>query len=119
MDTHALRYLCVVDVRSSDGSSDIAVRDAAAVPVGHDLDLHNLLMVRAVVVHDAQERDFVMRRRPQDSWGVHQIAIVLNIDGQAAILPVCERSAYRGWRAVSDSVATRRANVLIMLVEGP
>ena len=40
--------------------------DAALVPVGHALNVHDLLMIGAVVVHDEEQRDLVVRRRPQD-----------------------------------------------------
>jgi len=42
------------------------------VPVSHVLHLHDFLIVGAVVVHDVQDRDAVVRRRPQDTRRIHQ-----------------------------------------------
>ena len=41
--------------------------DAALVPVGHPLQVHDFLMIGAVVVHDVQQRNAVMRGGPQDA----------------------------------------------------
>src|SRR5215470_18860382 len=46
----------VVDVRVFDGRPDPCRRDAALVPVGHALNVHDLLMIGAVVVHDREQR---------------------------------------------------------------
>ena len=42
----------------------------ALMPVRHAHDVHRFLVIRAVVVHDAQQRDVVMRRGPEHAWGV-------------------------------------------------
>ena len=78
--THALRQFCEIDVRIGDRGTDIRASHAAIVPVGHTLEMHHFLMVRPVIVHDIENRDAVMRRRPQNPWGIHEIAIALNVD---------------------------------------
>ena len=83
----------------------LRVRDAAIVAVGHDLHLHQLLMIGAVVVHDDQERNAVVRRGPQHAGREHQVAVVLDADGEAAVLAIGERGADRCRRAVADAVA--------------
>ena len=55
----------VVDVRVLDRRSNPRRRHATLMPVGHALNVHDFLMVGAVVVHDRQQRNPVVRRRPQ------------------------------------------------------
>lgn len=50
---------------------------------------------------------------------IHQVAIALNVDRQAAMLLVGECAANSGRRAVTLTSATGATNVLIVLVEGP
>ena len=65
--------------------------DVAIVFRCEHLHVHALLMIGAVVVHDVQHRDLVMRGGPQDSGRVVQIAVALNVDGQAAVFLVRQR----------------------------
>ncbi len=116
---HALREFREIDVGTRYRCAGAAVCDPAAVPVSHDLNLHDFLMVGPVVVHDVQHRNAVVRGRPQDSRGVHQIAVVLNIHGQPAIFAVCECGAHRGWRPITNSIATCIPEVLILFVKVP
>src|ERR1700730_10294421 len=78
--THALCHFCVVDVGMSQRSANIGALNSSTVSVRHDLHLHDLLMISTVVMHDVQDRNVVMRGCPQDAWGIHQIAVVLNVD---------------------------------------
>src|SRR5262249_54516083 len=55
MNAHTSCNACVVDVGILDLSADSRVRDATLMPVGHTLDMHHLLMIRAVVVHYAEQ----------------------------------------------------------------
>jgi len=73
-----LRHFCVVDVRIPQLSPDVRAVRAAIVQGGLLLDEHHFLMVAAVVVHDGEQRDAVMRGGPQDSWRVVQVAIGLD-----------------------------------------
>ena len=84
-----------------------AAIDAAIVAVRHALHVHHFLVVGAVVVHDAQQRNAVMRRGPQHAGRVHQVAVVLDVDRQPAVLLVGERRAHRRRRAVADAGAAR------------
>src|SRR5579871_3743237 len=90
---HALREFGVVDVRAGDGRSGAAVGNVAAMAVSHDLHLHHFLVVGAIVVHDVQHGNLVMRGGPQNSGREHQIAVALDVDGQAAIFAVGQRRA--------------------------
>ena len=89
------------------------------MPVGHALDVHDFLVIGAVVVHHRQQRNPVMRRGPQDAGRVHQIAVGLDADDEASVLLVRERRADGRRSAVADACAARRADVLIRLVERP
>ena len=54
--------------------------DAAAVPRRHGGQIHVFLMVGAVVVHDVEHRDLVMRRRPQRAGIEHEVAVAAERD---------------------------------------
>ena len=60
-----------------------------------------------------------MRGGPQDTGCIVQIAVALNVDAQAAVLPVGERRADRGRSAVADAVRSLPADVLVVLIEIP
>ena len=51
----------------------------------HPLDVHHFLVIRAVVVHHAQQRDAVVRRRPERARRVHQIAVGLDAHREPAV----------------------------------
>ena len=70
-------------------------------------------------MHHVQHRDLVMRRGPQHSGRVVQIAVALNIDGQASMLFVGESRAYRGGRLIADTCAALRSDVMVGLAEVP
>ena len=81
----------------------------------HDLHVHQLLMIGAVIVHDVQQRNLVMRRGPQDAGSVVQIAVALDVHAQASVLLVRQRCADGGRRAVADAVCAVRADEVVML----
>src|SRR5437016_861665 len=87
--------------------------------VCHPLYVHRLLVIRAVVVHDAQERNVMVGGRPQNARGVHQVAVVLNRYGEPAVPAVGQRTAYRSRRAVADTVPAPPADEAVVLVEVP
>jgi hypothetical protein len=90
------RELRVIDVRIPDRRADMRILDAPLAPIGHALKMHDLLMVGAVVPHDGQHRNLVMRRRPERAWGIHRVAVVLKIDAQPPVrFAMRERGAYR------------------------
>src|SRR5262249_1477727 len=86
---------------------------------GHDLNLHQLLMVGAIVVHDDQQRNAMMRGGPENPWSKHQVAIILNANGEAAVLAICKCSANRGRCAISHAIAALGTDIVVMLVEVP
>src|ERR1700730_9280878 len=116
---HALRQLGVLDIRRGDGGADIGAIDAAVMPVGHDLHLHHFLMIAAIIVHHAEQRNLVMRGGPEDAGRVHQIAVTLDIYREAAVFAIGERGADGGGRTVANSVAALRADVVIVLIHIP
>src|SRR6266700_3736199 len=61
---HALRQLGEIHIRVRKRSPDSGAVDSALVPVGHALHVHELFVIGAVIVHDAQQRNAMMRRRP-------------------------------------------------------
>src|SRR5260221_9069414 len=115
----SLRKFCVVDTRVVDGGADSRAIHAAAVAIGHDLHLHHLLMIGAIVVHDGQQRNAVMRRGPQNAGCVHQVPVALDVHGNAAVLFVGQGRADRGRRAVADSVSARGTDELVILIKIP
>ena len=92
--------------------------DPALMPAGHALYVHRLFVIGAVVVHDAQKRNAMMRRGPQHGRDKQKIAVVLNIDAEPAVFAVCQSGAHRGRRAVADPAA-RAADELIVLIKVP
>ena len=91
-----------------------------AIPLrGHPLHEHYLRMVAAVVMHDGQQRNLVMRCRPQHAGRVVHIAIGLNVDGQPSIFPVCKRSTHGSRRVVADAAATLASDVVVVLIHVP
>ena len=92
---------------------------AAIVQRGLLFDEHHFLVIAAVVVHDGQQRDAMMRGGPQHAGRVVQIAVGLDVDGQAAMLAIRQRRAHRGRCAVAHAARALPADVLIMLVELP
>jgi hypothetical protein len=76
-------------------------------------------VIAAVIVHDRQQRNLVMGRGPQNTRGVVQIAVGLNVDGQAAVLAICKSCADRRRSVVADTAGTLAADVVIVLVHVP
>jgi len=114
-----LRELGEVDGGIVYRSADLGAVDATAVAIGHDLYLHDFLMIGAVVMHYAKKGNAMVRCGPENARGIHQIAIALNVDREAAIFAVGERGADSGGSAVPDSCTTLTADILIMFVKRP
>ena len=89
------------------------------MPVGHALDVHEFLVIRAVVVHHHEQWDVMMRRGPQYAGGVHQIAVAIDAHRQPPVFLVRQRGADRRRRAVAYARAARAADVLVVLGEIP
>jgi hypothetical protein len=45
-------------------------------------------MVTAIVVHDREERNAMVRGRPKNAGPVHKVAVILDIDAEAAVLAI-------------------------------
>src|SRR5437667_10476811 len=93
--------------------------DAAVALVAHALYVHDLLVIGPVVEHDAQERNAVVCRGPQDPRGIHQVSVSLDAHREAAVLLIGERRANGRRRAITNAAATRVAEPLIRFVEVP
>ena len=72
----------------SDGGPDVRVPHAALPPVGHALQVHHFLVIRAVVVHHGQQRNAVVRRRPPHPRRKHEVAVALDRDREPPALLV-------------------------------
>jgi hypothetical protein len=62
-----LRYFGVIDIGIGESGADAGLRNAALVASGHALHVHHFLMIGAVVVHYAQQRNAVMRCGPKNA----------------------------------------------------
>ena len=76
-------------------------------------------MVGAVVLHDVEDRDLVVRRRPHRARAEHEVAVAAERDGEAAVLLVGERRADRGRQVIADAGAAGDAVPLVRLLEVP
>ena len=93
MDAHAARNHRIVNIRIFKRCADSGIGDAPLMAVGHPLDMHDLLMIGTVVVHDAEQRNAMMCGGPQRARSVHEITVILYADAKPAILPVRKRGA--------------------------
>ena len=67
--------------------------DAALPAVGNRLQLHDLRVIAAVVVHDVEKRNALVRGGPENAGAEHQIAVADEADAEAAVLLIGERGA--------------------------
>jgi hypothetical protein len=79
------------------------ILDAALMPIGHPLNVHHFLMVGSVVMHHRQQRDAVVRRRPKDPVGIHQVPVRLRVNVEPAVLPVGQCGTHRGRGRKADA----------------
>ena len=84
---------------------------AAIMPVRGNLDFHHFLVICAIIVHDGQQRNAMMRRRPKYTGSVHQVAVRLDVDGEASTRLIGQRGPNCGWRAISHPCATGASDV--------
>ena len=67
---------CAIFAKSTFGSSIVVPMwrpcDSAIVAIGHALQVHDLLVIGAVVVHHGEQRNPVMRRRPPDAGRIQK-----------------------------------------------
>ena len=84
-----------IDVGVGQSGPDMRVLDATHTTPAHHLQIHDLLVIGTIVVHDVEDRDTMMGRRPQCPQCVHEITITLYRDTHPPILAVGKRSAER------------------------
>src|SRR5207253_4242803 len=76
-------HLRVIDEWLAKARADMSAIGPASADAAHVLNEHQFLMPGAVVVHDGQHRQLVMRRRPEDTRRVVEIAVGLDIHDEA------------------------------------
>src|SRR3546814_6147183 len=94
-------------------------RSSALEPVGHALDVHHLLVIGAVVVHHVQDRDAVMRRRPQRAGRIEKVAVGLDVDDDALLVAMPQRQAHPDADPGADRPAAAAADQPRGVGDGP
>ena len=64
--------------------------DIRAPQMSHPLLVFPVVVVRPIVTHDDQDRDLVLRRRPQGPCVVHEVAVWLEVEYQLVSATVGE-----------------------------
>src|SRR5439155_26378524 len=82
---HTLREPGIVHIGIVLRGSNMDAVPAAIPAVGDALYTHDLLVIRAIVMHDHQDRDATMSRRPQLAVGDHEIPVRLNGNREPAV----------------------------------
>ena len=99
-----LGQLRVIDVRVLERRPNRCAIDTAVVTIRHTLNVHDFLVIRAVVVHHrAEECDG--GRCPQDARRMHQVAVRLNVHGEAAMRTIGQGGAHGRRQRVADAGA--------------
>ena len=80
------------------------------------LQMHHLLEVAAVVVHDEEHRDLVLGGGPQHARRVHEIAVALIATVSRPCLRLASAAPTAAASAVADAVAAGIAEPVVMLV---
>src|ERR1700746_154174 len=119
MDSHALCDFCVIDSRIVQCSADVGFSDAAIMAQRHPLNMHDFLVVSAVIMHDTEERNRMVRGGPEHTGCVHQIAVILNRNAQATILFVRQCCSHSSGSTVAHACSAGTAQELIRLLEIP
>src|SRR6188508_2772702 len=76
-------------------------------------------MVAAVVVHHGEQRDLVLRRGPHHAWRVHEVAVTLDVDREAAEIAVGESGTDRRRDAITDAIAAGVPQPMVVLLHRP
>ena len=119
MGAHAAGDGGVVDIRVLERGADIHLRHIAAMPRRHGDEVHVFLVIGAVVLHDIEDRNLVMRGGPQRAGIEHEVAVAAERHREAAVLLVGKRRAERRRQIVADAGAAGAAVPLVRLVEIP
>src|SRR5256714_295791 len=96
--------------------AEVGLRLVGAAPVGDPELVLPVVVVRAVVVHDQEHRELLVRDRPERSGVEQEIPVGLDVDDELAVAAVRERHADRdadlGGRAqAAAGPADRRVDV--------
>ncbi len=88
MDAQTARNRSEVDVGIRDAAGDPHAIDPALAPVGDHLHLHHFHVIGAVVMHDVEQRDALVRGGPKDARPEHEVTVTDDAHTEAAILLV-------------------------------
>ncbi len=119
IDAHAACDHRVIDIRIFNRRTDPCVGYTALMTIGHALDVHDLLVIGTIVVHDAEQRNPMMCRRPKRARRIHEITVILYADAKTPILPVRERGANRCRQTRADPRCAAGQQSLILLLDIP
>src|SRR5882757_1598788 len=92
---HGLRHRGEVRFGVAHVYADVRALDRRAAQLGHPDLVLPVVVVGAVVVHDDQQRDAVLRRNPHRARVEHEIAVGLYVDDEAFLVAVRERHPQR------------------------
>jgi hypothetical protein len=76
-------------------------------------------MIAAIVVHDAEQRNPVVRGGPQDGRRIVEVAIGLDVNREAAMLSVGKSGTYGRRRAIPHATPALPADVVVDLIHLP
>ena len=76
-------------------------------------------METLVVMHDRQQRQVMIRSGPQAPGAHHQVAVLLDVDRDPAVLFIRDGGSNRSRRAIADAVSTGTTDELVMPVKIP
>src|SRR5207247_1782500 len=85
----------------------------------HALQMHELLMVRAVVVHDVKNRNPVMRGGPQNTRRVEQVSVRLERHREESLLTIGKRDTQCAANAIAHALAASAAEHLAVMDRWP
>src|SRR5262249_33781006 len=108
-NAHRIREFGEADVWIADRGGDMPTVHPALTPSRHTLQVHDLLMIGAVVVHDGEHRYLMVRARPDRAGRIHAVAVRLDVHGEAPMFLVRNRGAHRRRQIVSDACTSRTA----------
>src|SRR5947207_1922491 len=94
-------------------------RGAPLITICHSLQVHQFLVIRAIVPHDEEQWNRMMRRSPESAWRVHHVAVVLHFDDETAVFAMRKGGTDRRRRTMTQPAATGSINRSIMRIDVP
>src|SRR5260221_5520834 len=120
---HRAGELGVVDRRifkaGADRGNVLAQTGDTVTPARHTLHVHRFLVIATIVVHDREQRNLVLDGGPQHARSEHHVTVGLEVHREATECAISQRRADAGRGVVTDAIAARSANVVIVLVHRP